>query len=443
MLNTFKSFTSQIVLLIFYNIIPIFTVLEIPTVLKVLIALLLSAGFLYEIIHSGKVSVDSKKLRRINKGCKLIKTSGVAAVAEIIILAVYIKRASPGTLNIVFSILFPVIFIALTLLCGILRISLSSKQIKITDHIALVLFWWLPIFNIFLFRKFYKTGRREFVFESDKIELENARAQNEICKTKYPVLMVHGIFFRDWQYFNYWGRIPAALIQNGAQIYYGNQQSASSIERSAGELRERILEVINETGAEKLNIIAHSKGGLDSRYAISCLGMDKYVASLTTINTPHEGCDAVDYLLEKFPQSIINFLTNKYNKIFTKLGDRQPDFLAGVKDLSAVKSREFNEKTPDSPEVRYTSSMTEMSSCRSAFFPLNMSYLLIKKLNGANDGLVYVESAKHGEFTLVRAPKRRGICHGDAIDLMRENIEGYDVREFYVNVVRELKESGF
>lgn len=40
-----------------------------------------------------------------------------------------------------------------------------------------------------------------------------------------------------------------------------------------------------ETGCEKVNIIAHSKGGLDSRYAISRLGMDQYTASLTTINS--------------------------------------------------------------------------------------------------------------------------------------------------------------
>ena len=29
------------------------------------------------------------------------------------------------------------------------------------------------------------------------------------------------------------------------------------------------------------------------------------------------------------------------------------------------------------------------------------------------------------------------------IDLNRENIEGFDVREFYVNLVKDLKEKGF
>ena len=40
-------------------------------------------------------------------------------------------------------------------------------------------------------------------------------------------------------------------------------------------------------------------------------------------------------------------------------------------------------------------------------------------------------------------PGRRGISHGDVIDLMREDIPGFDVREFYVGLVRGLKEKGF
>lgn len=437
-----KAFGRFVLLMLICNAVPLCSIISASAAVKAIAVVILSVWYIVFISGSGKCSVDSKKLRRINKGCQLIKCSGFVAVSEIFILWIYIAKYSPKALNVTFSVILPILLIAVMLFCGIIRIAISSKQVKITDHIALLIFWWVPVLNIFLFRKFYKTGKREFVFESDRIELENARKQNEICKTKYPVLMVHGIFFRDWQYFNYWGRVPSALIRNGADIYYGSQQSASSIERSAGELRDRILEIINETGAEKVNIIAHSKGGLDSRYAISCLGMDQYVASLTTINTPHKGCDMVDFLLEKAPDSLVSFLSGKYNSIFTKLGDNKPDFLAGVNDLRASSAKEFNEKVTDSPEVHYSSYMSVMSSWRSAFFVLGMSYLLIKKLNGPNDGLVYEGSAVHGEHTDIKAPKRRGISHGDVIDLMRENIEGYDVREFYVDIVKGLKDKG-
>ena len=37
----------------------------------------------------------------------------------------------------------------------------------------------------------------------------------------------------------------------------------------------------------------------------------------------------------------------------------------------------------------------------------------------------------------------RGISHGDVVDLNRENIPGFDVREFYVSLVADLKNRGF
>ena len=61
--------------------------------------------------------------------------------------------------------------------------------------------------------------------------IDAARAGDKVCATKYPILMVHGVFFRDFRYLNYWGRIPAELEKNGARIFYGNRQSACSSSR--------------------------------------------------------------------------------------------------------------------------------------------------------------------------------------------------------------------
>ena len=101
---------------------------------------------------------------------------------------------------------------------------------------------------------------------------------------KYPILLVHGMGFRDNKYVGYWGRIPEALRKMGCKIYFGTQDSNADIETNGRHLAERINQIIQETGAERVNIIAHSKGGLDSRYAISSLNMGEKVASLTTIS---------------------------------------------------------------------------------------------------------------------------------------------------------------
>ncbi len=326
---------------------------------------------------------------------------------------------------------------------GFWRIALFSSWLRVGLRIGMSLFWWVFPVNTVLFVKWCATVRRELIFEKNKYLLDKTRVENAVCRTKYPVVMVHGIFFRDWQFMNYWGRIPKELKRNGATVYYGNQQSSLSIAASAEELKGELLRVMEETGAKKVNIVAHSKGGLDSRYAISMLGMAEYVASLTTINTPHRGCRFVDAVLQSLPGGVVRFVAGRYNAIYRKLGDETPDFLAGVQDLTAASCASFNVRVPDSPGVYYQSVMSRMHSVKSAGFPLNLSYLLSKKYEGQNDGLVSVSSAAWGEFMGVLSAGKKGISHGDMIDLMHRNIKGFDVSEFYVQLFAGLKEKGF
>ena len=74
---------------------------------------------------------------------------------------------------------------------------------------------------------------------------------------------------------------------------------------------------------------------------------------------------------------------------------------------------------------------------------MNFSYHFVKEHDGENDGLVSVDSFSFGESCTILEPKgKRGISHGDMIDLNRESIEGFDVREFYVQLVSFLREKG-
>jgi triacylglycerol lipase len=68
-----------------------------------------------------------------------------------------------------------------------------------------VLFWWVPVVNVFLLFKVGRLIRNEYEFETAKNELNETRMENGICQTKYPLLLVHGVFFRDFRYLNYWG----------------------------------------------------------------------------------------------------------------------------------------------------------------------------------------------------------------------------------------------
>ncbi len=210
-------------------------------------------------------------------------------------------------------------------------------------------------------------------------------------------------------------------------------------------IKKKIFEVLKESGSEKVNVIAHSKGGLDTRYAISCLGMDKYVASLTTISTPHFGTTLASTGLKVTPDKMVKFLDSKYDSLFQKLGDDSPDFFAGLLELTPEKCRELNELMVDSPDVYYRSSGSMMSQAKNAIFPLSVSYAIINKEEGDNDGLVSTKSMEWGEFLGIESNSKKstGISHGDIIDLTRKDLPGFDICEYYVDLVKSLKEKGY
>ncbi|MEG2037647.1 MAG: hypothetical protein RRZ93_06620 [Ruthenibacterium sp.] len=115
-----------------------------------------------------------------------------------------------------------------------------------------------------------------------------------------------------------------------------------------------------------------------------------------------------------------------------------------VADLTEPVCLARNERTPDASGVLYKSVMSFCRRAQNGKFPLNVTYPLVKHFDGQNDGLVAVDSARWGSrFTLLEPTGKRGISHGDVVDLNRENIRGYDVIEFYVNLVADLKYRGY
>lgn len=365
----------------------------------------------------------------------------ISAICQIIIAT---KTIPNNYMLFVWSLVFCVCVNFVIFWNGIICVYLTSTQLGIKIRVIGIICGMIPIANLVALFFIIKTTITECLVESKKEKINKQRCNLKICSTKYPILLVHGVFFRDTKYFNYWGRIPGELETNGATIFYGNHHSASSVADSASELKLRIIEILSETGAEKLNIIAHSKGGLDCRYAISKLGISNKVASLTTINTPHRGCLFADCLLSKIPSSIKNKVADTYNSTLRKFGEPNPDFLAAVNNLTYNYCKQLNKEMPTPQGIYCQSVGSVLTKATNGKFPLNLSYHLVKHFSGENDGLVDEASFKWGEnYILLRPTEKRGISHGDMIDLNRQNFRGFDVRDFYVNLVSDLKNKGF
>jgi len=264
----------------------------------------------------------------------------------------------------------------------------------------------------------------------------------------YPVLLVHGMGFRDNQTINYWGRIPNELEKLGCTIFYGNQDSNADAETNGRIIARRIDEIIATTGTEKVNIIAHSKGGLDCRYAISSLGIGDKVASLTTISTPHHGSKTVD-LLMRLPKPLIKFVGFCTDCWFRLIGDNSPNSYQVFDSFTTASARAFNLANPDDERVYYQSYAFVMKSPFSdvlMWFPR----LVVGLIEGENDGLLTPEAAKWSNFRGVYlGVGRRGISHCDEVDLRRRRFSKHtgegvsDIIDVYRSIIDDLRERGF
>src|SRR4030095_5497233 len=98
-----------------------------------------------------------------------------------------------------------------------------------------------------------------------------------------------------------------------------------------------------EVAGRKIHLVAHSMGGLDSRYMISKLGMAEQVLSLTTIGTPHHGSPIADIVVKGS------------NPVLNEFVEHRAVNIKGVFDLTSAPCRKFNDDVPDAPGVRYFS----------------------------------------------------------------------------------------
>lgn len=403
-----------------------------------------------------KTRPSSLRLKIMDGGRGIIRFCSWGLLAQILVYWIYFfklpSRFAPADTAwpfvIIIDSIFAFLYFYLLVLNGCIRILCTCRSLGVWKRVLIFCFLWIPILHLIPGRYLAKRARIEYDAELCRFENRLARAGSDIygsgiCATRYPLIMLHGIGFRDLRYFNYWGRIPKELAKNGAVVYYGHQEAWGTIEGNAQIIREKIQEVLRENHCGKVNIIAHSKGGLDARYLISGLHMEDQVASLTTVSTPHRGSELLN-LLNKLPDGIYRFISSLFDRAYARFGDKNPDCYHASKQLSPEFCREFNVKYPDAPGVYYQSYASCMKHTLGDGLLSIPNLLMFFAGAPKNDGLVTIDSARWGNFrTAFQSTGRRGISHGDMIDLKREDYKGFDVIEAYVKMVAELKEKGF
>ena len=308
---------------------------------------------------------------------------------------------------------------------------------------------------------------------------------------RYPVLLVNGIDTSPL--FRYSTRIVSTMREAGGhRVYLATLTPYEAPRRRAPELWRRVQAVRAETGAEKVNLICHSLGGLDCRYLVSPAGlaadldvardtMARSVASITTVGTAHRGTRVADVLLGSMPDGDRAKVVNDFA---TLAGDAFSDqrlegdvhFRDAIRALSVAEAPAFNAEIRDAAGVLYQSwagysrpmgtataehDAVLAEQCRTSRgesgLPstgkhdfMALALVPFADLAGKestdrpslpNDGLATIESTKWGTF--------KGCIPADHMEqLGQKNLPdvnvrtGFDVARFYTNVAGDLAEQG-
>jgi len=243
-------------------------------------------------------------------------------------------------------------------------------------------------------------------------------------KPRHPIVLAHGLFGFDEVGVGairhaYWKGIRDALEKDGNKVVVPRVPPCGSVAERAAALT-RALSVLDE---KRVNVLAHSMGGLDARYAVTNLGLAARVAALVTVGTPHRGSPLADLSTD----------------VARKIGLQRVLETAGVPldafhDLATARMARFNEEVSDVRSVAYASVVGVVRRKRKANPLLVPSYLWMKKSWGVSDGVVPASSQRWGEVLAeVEAD------HWAQTGWSRH----FDAAEFWVRLVRELRAMGF
>lgn len=266
--------------------------------------------------------------------------------------------------------------------------------------------------------------------------------------SRYPIVLLHGFLGWDKVFFlDYFYHIRKALEADGFAVFTPQVNPVASIETRAQQLAPLLDRIFAQTGAKKINIIAHSMGGLDARYLIAHGYADR-IASLTTVGTPHHGTPVADLIFGVFGQK--NPLFKAFEFIVAGvigMGSIKPSDLSlreNLYNLSKDYMEDyFNLYYLDNPGIYYQSyaGVSSLTGIKTGDIldVLLMPFMPAFKYGRRSDGLVEIESAKWGRF--------RGIVSADHVNLIGQlfgkTSSRFDHTKFYKKIAWELVDMGY
>lgn len=273
----------------------------------------------------------------------------------------------------------------------------------------------------------------------------------------YPIVLHHGFNASPDSEWGWNGRVKAVLEALGHKVFISQVNPYQAPEVRAPELEAFITDVLAQTGAQKVHLIAHSQGGLDARWAAAHAPTE--IAAIVTIGTPHRGSKVADVALGLTPGPA----QAAASSVLGLLGG-EADVGAALQTLSTAGAAAFNAAVPDAAGVAYfsiagRSNLRGAATCPPSAAPFVAAWdahndpldallwstggiLTAAELPGtpAHDGLVTVPSAQWGTFLgCIPADHANEICQPTTGPGPGN---GFDCLAFYRGLERWLRDQG-
>jgi len=173
-------------------------------------------------------------------------------------------------------------------------------------------------------------------------------------KTKYPIVLVHGVSgFDSILGIDYFYGVRGALQDRGANVYSANVPAWHDAYARGEELVTYLEELQAKTGASKFNLIGHSLGGPTIRYVAGV--KPELVASVTTVNAVNFGSDFADVARGLVPydgvvETLIASTLNALGTVIDSMAgnpEYTQDALASITFMTSEGAAQFNAQFPD------------------------------------------------------------------------------------------------
>jgi pimeloyl-ACP methyl ester carboxylesterase len=186
----------------------------------------------------------------------------------------------------------------------------------------------------------------------------------------------------------------------------GERGPGQSVDVNGQTLGEQIAAVAQHYGVQQVDIVAHSKGGVDAQAAIVHYGAAPRVRNVFTLSTPHQGAELADLVFSQEDNAQLVEMLQNIGLPF--------DFDDGLRAMTTDSMKAFRERTDalaqQQPVRYYTAGGIDWGARNS---PLRISGKLLAT-KGPNDGLVTVNSTKlpYGTTLFTQPYHHFNIYHG-------------------------------